>query len=80
MARIDDHEAAIADIGIALQRAQSALKTLRAAEPLGKTARVLNPRARLLETLGEAVHALAGCEDEYSKMLEASVIEAERTK
>jgi hypothetical protein len=80
MSRTDDHEKASADIEVALFNAKSALKTLNAAQPLGKSARVLNPRARLLTALGEAITALDGCTDEYSKMLEAAVIEAEHFK
>jgi hypothetical protein len=78
MARMDAYEAAIADVAIAIKKAESALKRFNSAEPLGKTARVLNPRQRLLDALAEGCSALKGCEEEYGKMLEAAAIEGSK--
>lgn len=78
MARMDKYEAAIADIISAKTKAESALKRLTSAEPLGKTARVLNPRRQLLEILPDFIAELQKCEDAYTSMLDGAVIESDR--
>ncbi len=76
--RMDKYDAAIADIISAKSAVERALKRLQSAEPLGKTARVLNPRRRLLEVLPEIQSDLWKCEEEYSAMLEGALIEGDR--
>lgn len=78
MARMDEYEAAIADIISAKAKADSALKRLSRAEPLGKTARVLNPRRQLLDMLPEVIAELSKCEDAYADMLNGAVVEGDR--
>lgn len=79
MARMDNYEKAEANMAHALKAAQAALAVLQKAEPLGKTARVLNPMNRLREGLKEACSSLQFCLDEYGKILEGALVEQDRT-
>lgn len=78
MVRVDSYEAAISDIYKAKALVESALKRLTVAEPLGKTARVLNPRRQLLDMLPNISTELSKCEDAYASMLDGAIIEGDR--
>lgn len=79
MARMENYEQAEADMTNALKAAQAALAVFQKAEPLGKTARVLNPMNRLRGGLEEACGTLQFCLDEYGKILEGALVEQNRT-
>lgn len=79
MARMDKYDAVESYIASALKAVESALVALDTAEPLGKTARVLNPRRRLVDELADARGKLQGCLDEYGILLEAALVEQERS-
>lgn len=78
MARMDKYEQVEASIASALKSTQAAQATLAKAEPLGRTAQVLNPLNRLGGALAEAVSALQGALDEYGRLLEGALNEADR--
>lgn len=71
MSEFDKRDRVAASIERALKATAEAQAALEAAEPFGKTARVLNPLNRLGQGLAEAQEALQGCRDEYRTLLEA---------
>lgn len=78
MARMDKYEQVEANIASALKSTQAAQEALAKAEPLGRTAQVLNPRNRLGVALADAASALQDALDEYGRVLEGALKEQDR--
>lgn len=79
MASMPSYEAAIADIYTAKAKIEIALEIISNAQPLGTTARVLNPRHQLLAMLPAILGALSKCEDAIAAMLEDAHIGSDRS-